>query len=257
MSLRQRDLRQQLDVLAQDLRYNARVIRRSGPLSIAVVLTLIVGLGINSIVFSLFNGLLFRPWATRDPDSFVHVYARPSGLERPASDGPATMVTLEDFNAIQSDTRTLSAVTAERWASFRLGDSEGPSLRGVFVSCNFLSAHLAPMRLGRGLLDSDCSTSGREPVVVVTRLGWERYFATDPNIIGRTLHLNDNLLTVVGVAPGRCGRRADRGDAVLPYTMQPVLQGRLTISASRRAACVAEPPGDWRPATPSARHEPG
>lgn len=96
--------RQELDVLAQDLRYNARVIRRAGSLSIAVVLTLSVGLGMNSIVFSLFNGLLFRPWVTRDPASFVNVYAQPSGLARPTSIGPGTLVTLEDFNAIRSDT---------------------------------------------------------------------------------------------------------------------------------------------------------
>ncbi|HEY2434343.1 MAG TPA: ABC transporter permease [Vicinamibacterales bacterium] len=222
-----RELRHELDVLAQDLRYNVRVIRRAGPLSIAVVLTLIVGLGINSIAFSLFNGLLFRPWATRDPDSFVHVYARPSGSARPASDGPDTMVTLEDFTAIRSDTRTLSAVTAERWASFRLGegDGDGISLRGVFVSCNFLSAHLGPMQLGRGLLDSDCSGSGREPVVVVTKRGWNRYFASDPNIIGRTLRLNDNLLTVVGVAPDDAVGGPIAAMLYVPYTMQPVLYG--------------------------------
>ena len=221
----QKVLRRELEVLAQDLRYNVRVIGRAGPLSIAVVLTLIVGLGMNSIVFSLFNGLLFRPWATHDPESFVRVYARPSGLWRPASDGPGTMVTLEDFNAIRSGTRTLSAVTAERWASFRLGEGDGPSLRGVFVSCNFLSAHLGPMRLGRGLLDRDCSTPGREPIVVVTRLGWERYFAADPNIIGRTLRLNDHPLTVVGVAPDDAVGGPIAAMLYVPYTMQPVLQG--------------------------------
>ena len=214
-----------LEVLAQDLRYNARIIRRDGALSTAVLLTLIVGLGMNSVVFSLFNGLLFRPWAMRDPDSFVQIYARPSGLWRPASDGPDTMVTLEDFNVIRSATRTLSAVTVERWASFRLGEDDGMSLRGVFVSCNFLSAHLGPMPLGRGLLDSDCSMPGREPAVVVSQLGWERYFARDPTIIGRTLRLNDHLLTVVGVAPDDAVGGPIAAMVYVPYTMQPVLQG--------------------------------
>jgi len=213
------------DVLAQDLRYNARIIRREGALSIAVLLTLIVGLGMNSVVFSLFNGLLFRPWAMRDPGSFVQIYARPSGLWRPASDGPDTMVTLEDFNVIRSATRTLSAVTVERQASFRLGEDEGMSLRGVFVSCNFLSAHLGPMRLGRGLLDSDCSMPGLEPAVVVSQLGWERYFAGDPNIIGRTLRLNDHPVTVVGVAPDDAVGGPVAAMVYVPYTMQPVLQG--------------------------------
>ena len=228
-------LRRELEVLAQDLRYNARIIRREGPLSMAVVLTLVVGLGMNSVVFSLFNGLLFRPWAMRDPDSFVQIYARPSGLWRPALDGPDTMVTLEDFNAIRSDTRTLSAVTVERWASFRLGEGDGISLRGVFVSCNFLSAHLGPMHLGRGLVDSDCSMPGREAVVVVTQLAWDRYFARDRNIIGRTLRLNDNVLTVVGVAPDDAVGGPIAAMLYVPYTMQPALQGP--------ADYFREPPG--------------
>jgi hypothetical protein len=156
-------LRRQLDVLAQDLRYNARIIRSEGALSIAVLLTLIVGLGMNSVVFSLFNGLLFRPWAMRDPGSFVQVYARPSGSWRPASDGPDTMVTLEDFNVIRSATRTLSAVTVDRGASFRLGEDDGMSLRGVFVSCNFLAAH--PDRCARARAARErLLIPGREPV---------------------------------------------------------------------------------------------
>jgi putative ABC transport system permease protein len=218
-------LHRELEVLAQDLRYNARVIRRAGPLSIAVVLTLSVGLGINSSVFSLFNSLLFRTWATHDPDSFVHIYAQPSGLWRPGSDGTGKVLTLEDFNQVRSDTRTLSAVTAERWASFRLGEGDGTSLRGALVSCNYLSAHVGSMRLGRGLLESDCSTSGREPVVVLTQRSWERYLAADPNIIGRRLRLNDHLLTVVGVAPDDATGGPIAAMLYVPYTMQPVLQG--------------------------------
>lgn len=186
---------------------------------------------------------------TRDPASFVQVYAQPSGLARPTSIGPGTLVTLEDFNAIRSDTRTLSAVTAARWASFRLGEDDSMSLRGVFVSCNFLSAHLGPLQFGRGLLDTDCSASGREPVVVVTQLGWKRYFAGDPNIIGRTVRLNDHLLTVVGVAPDDAVGGPMAAMLYVPYTMQPVLQGPTDY--------FGEPPGSRAWLSLSGRLAPG
>jgi len=211
--------------LAQDLRYNARVIRRSAPLSIAVVLTLIVGLGLNAVVFSLFNGLLFRPPATRDPDTFVQIYAQLSGLWTRESHGPDTMVTLEDYNAIRSETRTLSAVTVSRWVSFVLADGDRAPLRGKLVSCNFLSAHVGPLRLGRGLLESDCSAPGAQPVVVVTERAWDLYFARDSAIIGRTVRVNGTPLTVVGVAPDDAVDGPIAAMLYVPYTMQPVLQG--------------------------------
>src|SRR3954447_15743910 len=171
-SLRQGWLRHHLEILRQDLHYHLRVIRRSGPLSGAVVLTLLVGLGMNSVVFSVLNGLLFRSSATRDPHTFVQVYAQPSGQSRRELHGPETMVTLEDFHAIRSATRTLSAVTVSRWASFTLGAADEVPLRGKFVSCNFVSAHIGPLKVGRGLAESDCSARGGEPVVVLTERAW-------------------------------------------------------------------------------------
>lgn len=218
-------LRHELEVLSQDLRYNVTVIRRAGPLSIAVVLTLIVGLGINAVVFSVFNGLLFRPSATRDPDTFVQIYAQLSGQWHRESHGPDTLVTLEDFYAIRSATRTLSAVTASRWVSFMLGESDGVPLRGKFVSCNFLAAQLGPIRVGRGLLDSDCAAPGDSSVVVLTERGWDRHFSRDPNVVGRTLRLNGRPLTVVGVAPDDAVDGPIAAMLYVPYTMQPVLQG--------------------------------
>jgi len=133
------------------------------------------------------------------------------------------MVTLEDFYAIRGATRTLSAVTASRWVSFMLGDGDDFALRGKFVSCNFLSAHLGPIRLGRGLLEADCSAPGGEPVVVLTERAWDLYFSRDHDVIGRMLRLNGSLLTVVGVAPDDYGPVAAM--LYVPYTMQPILQG--------------------------------
>lgn len=218
-------LRHHLEILGQDLHYNLRVIHRAGSLSGAVVLTLLVGLGVNSVVFSVLNGLLFRPSATHDPDTFIQIYAQPSGQSRRESHGPETMVTLEDFHAIRSATRTLSAVTLSRWASFTLGAADGVPLRGKFVSCNFLTAHVGPLKVGRGFLETDCSAPGNEPVVVLTERAWNLHFARDPSVIGRAIRVNGTLLTVIGVAPDDAVDGPIAAMAYVPYTMQPVLQG--------------------------------
>jgi len=206
-----------------DLRSGARSIRRNTPLSVAVVLTLVVGIGVNATAVSLFNGLLFRPAVTRDPSSFVQLYVELSGLWHRELHGPPTLATLEDLETVRGAIGTLAAVTASRWASFSLDDT-AESLRGAFVSCDYLSAHIGPMRSGRGLVGSDCAGPGREPVVVFTERGRRRYFERDSSILGRTVRVNNHPLTVIGVAPD---------DAVgpvaamlyVPYTLQPVLQG--------------------------------
>ena len=211
--------------LLRDLRYGARSIRRTAPISLAVVLTLVVGVSMNAVVFSVFNGMLFRPAVTRDPASFVQLYVELSGLWYRELHGPQWLATLEEFEAVKRATRTLSAVTASRWASFSLAET-GESLRGAFVSCNYLAAHLGPMRAGRGLVDADCAAPAGNAIVVLTERGWRRHFGGDPSILGRSVRVNQHPLTVVGIAPD---------DAVgpiaamlyVPYTLQPVLQGPL------------------------------
>ncbi len=211
--------------LLRDLRYGFRSIRRTAPISLAVVITLVVGVSMNAVVFAVFNGMLFRPAVTREPSSFVQLYVELSGLWHRELHGPRWLATLEDLETVQRATHTLAAVTASRWASFSLTDG-GESLRGAFVACNYLAAHLGPMRAGRGLVDADCTAPAGGAVVVLTERGWRRHFGGDPSILGRSVRVNNHPLMVVGIAPD---------DAVgpvaamlyVPYTLQPVLQGPL------------------------------
>jgi putative ABC transport system permease protein len=219
------NIRPQLEYLLHDLRYGLRMVRRTAPLSIAVVLTLVVGLGLNSVVFSLFNGLLFRAPVTRDPATFVQVYGRPSGERQSEFHGPDTLVTLEESNAIRAQSQTLAAVTVSRWVSFTMGDDAGPSLRGKLVSCNYVSAHLGPVRFGRGLIESDCAAPGAQPVVVLSERAWTLHFGGDASIVGREVRLNSHLLTVVGIAPDDAAGDPVAAMFYVPYTMQPALQG--------------------------------
>lgn len=239
-----------LDSLWHDVRDSLRTIRKTRALSMAVVLTLAVGVGMNAVVFSLFNAVLFRPHAAKDPSSFVQIYVSLSGQWYREHHGLRTAATLEDYALIRSTTQTMSDVTVGRWASFVLGAGEAGSLRGLFVSCNYLSAHMArPMRLGRGFADGDCAAPGGEAVVILAENAWARHFASDPRIIGRTLRLNDRQLTVIGVAPDDATGDPLLAMVYVPFTMQPVLQGPIDY--------FREPPGRHAWLVMSGRLRPG
>jgi predicted permease len=116
-------------------------------------------------------------------------------------------------------------VTASRWASFALGEGDAGALRGKFVSCNYLAAHIGPMVLGRGFVEADCSPAAGQPVVVLSERSWDHRFARDSTIIGRELRLNNRPLTVIGIAPDDAAGDPIAAMAYVPYTLQPVLQG--------------------------------
>ena len=100
-----------LDDAMQDLRYSVRQIRRSPHLTSAVILTLAIGIGLNSVAFSIFNGLAYRPQVSKDPDSFVQTYSLVTGDVQREWHGTPSKATLETYHAFRQ-ARTLSAVTA-------------------------------------------------------------------------------------------------------------------------------------------------
>jgi putative ABC transport system permease protein len=214
--------------------YALRAIWQTRGLSLGVIITLATGVAMNAAVFAVFNGLLLRANVTRDSGSFVQLYARVSDQWTRELDGPPSLVTLEDYEIIRDRVRTLSAVTVSRWGSFSIGaETAGDAtatVRGEYVSCDYLSAHVGPMRVGRGLLPEDCAATGGSgggagAVVVLTERGWTLHFARDPNIMGRVVRVNDHLLTVVGIAPDDAVGGPVAPLLYVPYTLQPVLRG--------------------------------
>jgi hypothetical protein len=219
------DFHRHVEVFFHDLRFGVRLVRRSPPLSLAIVLTLVIGIGLNAVVFSLFNGLLFRAHVSRDPASFVQIYVQLSGEWQRETHGTPYMATIEDFEAVRTQARSLSSVTASTWANFAVGGAEPATLRGKFVSCDYLAVHVRPVVIGRGLADTDCQSPGAEPVVVLTERGWKLRFGADPSVVGRTVLLNHFPVTVIGVAPDDMAGDPVAALAYVPYTMQPVLKG--------------------------------
>ncbi len=207
------------DNLLQDVRFGFRLIQRSPLLSSAVVLTLALGIGLDTAVFSAVNGMLLRARVEKDPDSFVQLvheysgrFAEPWGYTFSAS--------IEDYHAYQSHAHALDNLAVWTSVHATMGDNPGADL-DLLVSCNFFSLYgLERPKLGRLFRDDECSTPGSAPVVVISEEMWRRRFAADPQIIGKVISLNRHPFTVVGVTPAHFPGLLKSG-LWIPWTMQP------------------------------------
>jgi len=188
-----------LDDLFSDLRYAARSLARAPMLTAAAILTIALGVGINAGIFTVLNGVLFRDLPAPDAHELVSIRQYPTGGRDKARSGSGTF-SVAEYHAYHDRTQTLSGVLAHsNPLETTLGGDAPQQLFGVLVSCNYFSVLERPPVLGRALTDDDCAL-GAPPVAVLGHSLWTRAFDADPDIVGRTIELNRQLFTVVGVA---------------------------------------------------------
>ncbi len=178
--------------LWQDLRYGARMLRKHPGFTAVAVLTLALGIGVNTALFTVLD-ILFRPLPVKDPDSVVEVVWQNSA-------------SYPDYVYLRDHTQVISGLTATESISkdyLVLSDQavfeEPQEVVGQFVFDNFFSVLGATPVLGRIFTPEENRIPGREPVVVISYGLWQRRFGGDPKILGRTLWLNDIPLVVIGV----------------------------------------------------------
>lgn len=210
------------DNLLQDVRFAFRVIRRSPLLSCTIVVTLALGIGLDTAAFTLLNALAYRVWVENDPDSFVQLMPEYSG-KSDNQDARWTM-SVEDYRAYQTGAHSLNSLAAAQGIEAILNDDLQP-VSPALVTCNFFSVYgLERAKLGRLFFPDECATPGGALVVVISEEVWQRRFAMDPHIIGRAISLNRHRFTVVGVVPARF-QGLDAG-VWLPWTVQPLFSGQ-------------------------------
>ena len=191
-----------METLWQDLRYAIRTLGKTRGLTAVAILSLALGIGANTTIFTFINGLLLRPPMVHDPERLLEVWqrntTRGSGI---GSDMQLSFPEYEHYRDHNSTFTEMGAFTGETPAMIWNRAGEGETLRAALVSANFFSILGIQPTLGRGFLPEEDRDATATPVVVLSHAMWEQRLGSDPAIVGKTLTLNGGSYTVVGVAP--------------------------------------------------------
>ena len=193
-----------LEDFFQDLRYALRGLRKQRAFTAVAVITLALGIGANSAIFTVINTVLLKPLPYADPEQLVVLTETLS--DRPVGASFPNFVDFRNQNSVFQN--TMAVRTRESFNLTGVGESE--RLQGRLVSANFLATlGIKPIR-GRDFLASE-DEAGSSPVVIISHALWQRRFGADESLIGKTLTLNSQQYTVVGITPPdfRFGTDAD------------------------------------------------
>jgi predicted permease len=184
-----------MSILLQDMRYAIRTLLKKPGFAVIAVVTLAAGIGANTAVFSIVNALLFRPRPVAQPERLVELYVGDAG--HPYHNG-----SYQDFLLFREQTEIFSGLAAYSVEQFKLGGAEDvEQVWGETVSGNYFELLGVRAERGRTFLPEEDQNPGTHPVAVISHGLWERRFGSDPSVVGRTITLNRQPLTVIGVAP--------------------------------------------------------
>ena len=192
-----------LDDLQRDTRHAARMLIRTPGFTAVALLTLALGIGATTAVFSVVNGVLLRPLPYPEPDRLVRVFGPPPTIS--GIDGrPSRMVDLrsDTFETLRLADRAFSHVAGYMPTTLTLtGEGDAVRLVGSHVSAAVFPMLGIPPLLGRAF-ESRAEAAGADAVVVLSEAAWRRYFNADDALIGKIIVLDGRGRTVVGVMPG-------------------------------------------------------
>jgi macrolide transport system ATP-binding/permease protein len=206
-----------LQSLVRDIHYSLRQLWKNPGFTIVATLALALGIGANSTIFSLANSVFLRPLPVAEPNRLVWLF---NDGDRPVS--------YPDYLDYRSQADMFSGLLAYSWVALNLGSAgEAERVTGVLVSANYFDLLGVKVERGRSFSPEEDQVPGGDPVAVISHDLWQRRFANDPQVIGKTLVLNGQKISIVGVAPaGFVGtEEAFPRDIWLPVTMRDQLAG--------------------------------
>jgi len=230
-----------IEDLIQDLRYGLRTLRKSPGFTAVAALTLAIGIGANTAIFSVVNAVLINPLPYPGGNRLMTIYAShdlPPGMLRTHS------ITPSDFVAWRAQQKSFGEMFAFTGSYARLtGVKEPAFIPGFAVTSRFFETLGVKPVLGRGFLPEE-EIPGRPKVVVISQSIWRSHLDSDPNVVGRTLRFNDADYTVIGVLPPDF-KFIYQVDALFPYELNPnekddwlAVIGRLKDGVTREQARV-------------------
>ncbi len=184
-----------MENLVQDIRYAARGLRKAPAFTIVALLTLALGIGVNSAIFSVVNALLFRPLPVERPDQLVDIYGRESNSSAHETSS------YPNYIAYRAQTTTLSSLIAYSNFFAHLSiDGSSDLVVGEMVSDNYFNTLGIRPALGRVFTAEEAAGFGSSGLAVISDRLWKNRFAGASNVIGKTFRMNGTIYTVVGVA---------------------------------------------------------
>ena len=184
--------------VTSDVRYALRAVAKNPLFSLTVVGVLTLGIGLNAAVFTMLKGMALTPLAGVDHSASLRV------IYRQTETGRVVRVSYQDYRYLRDHNQAFAGLMGSGYLETNLGRGRGArQVSTELVTGNYFQVLGVGAQRGRTLLPSDEVAPGRHPVVVISDSLWRRDFASDPDIVGKTLEVNNCLLTVVGVAePG-------------------------------------------------------
>jgi predicted permease len=186
------------DCLLHDLRYACRSLRKSSGFAAATIVTLALGVGANTAIFSVVHAALIKPLPYTQPD---HIYSVEVVVPERRAQLPSLPVTIQAYLEWSKANTAFAAISALRpWECNLTGDGEPERLGGARVSTNFFSLLGVPIAHGRGFSVAE-SQPGNERVVVISDSLWRRRYGSDPAMIGKKIRISGESHLVVGISP--------------------------------------------------------
>jgi putative ABC transport system permease protein len=187
---------EQMTSFGQDIRYSLRVIAKAPGFAVIAILTLALGIGANTTIFSWINSALLNP---------VPGVARPSEVVALALSKPGDMpfgFTYPDLEAMRDGQQSFAGITAAGITPMSLtGQAKPERVWGMVATANYFDVLGVRPVLGRGFLPAEDQKPGGAPVAVISHRLWQSHFGANPEIVGQTMEINQHPYTIVGVTP--------------------------------------------------------
>src|SRR5215217_8175470 len=185
-----------MENLIKDVRYGARMLMKNPGVTLVAVITLALGIGANTAIFSGVSAFLTRPLAVPNPDALV----RP--VEIAEDRGVTDEFSYPDFLEYRNQSTSFKGLAAEDMIQAAINaENQNDVIWGQVVSANYFDVLQVKTVLGRSFLPDEDKTPGANSVVVLGHSFWQRRMASDPNIVGKKVQLNNRGYEVIGVAP--------------------------------------------------------
>ena len=202
-------------MIPQDLRFALRGLRKNPAFNAVIILTLALGIGLNTALFTVFDAFVLKPLPLKDSSMLVNLEGRNKDGERQRLFSYLDYLDYRQQNAVFSDliawnkvSATLGEAPPQDADDFTLAPGY-EHIFGQIVSTNYFTALGAPMHLGRGFTAHEDATA-ESSAIVLSHAYWQRRFNSDPSIVGRTIPIQGHQFTVIGVAePGFIGTTPD------------------------------------------------